>query len=271
MQAETILHDSEATETLSSPSQKYWTSSQESEVCSPQVDPPPLVPHKVCCEQLGEERGIDENGNVVLERSFFERILEKVSEKPCNLKEELQMIRLECNRRFGRDGNPLTDPNEFKELCHTAGAQKIFDVIFDAMSTERQSDNRNMLNEKRVVLIIYIMMFGQSQAANWLQVANTRILKGLGLTSRGVETLRNIGLATHPSTISNCCKKISSAHLESVRTFFEDALDNEYGIDNEYMVIVFIDDYHNIHKITDPRLSPKQRWHIWKLCLSKVV
>ena len=109
------------------------------------------------------------------------------------------------------------------------------------MSTERQSDNRKMLNEKRVMSVIYIMMFGQSQAANWFPVANTRILKGLGLTSRGVETLRTIGLATHPSTISNCCKKISSAHLESVREFFKDALNNEY------MVIVFIDDYHNIH------------------------
>ena len=89
MQAEPNPHDSEATETLSSPSQKCWISSQESEVCAPQVDPPPLVSHKVHCERLGEEIMIDENDNVVLERSFFERILEKVSEKPCNLKKRI--------------------------------------------------------------------------------------------------------------------------------------------------------------------------------------
>ena len=32
--------------------------------------------------------------------------------------------------------------------------QQIFNAIFDAMSTERQSDNRKMLNEKRVLSII---------------------------------------------------------------------------------------------------------------------
>ena len=54
-------------------------------MCSPKVDPSPIISNKVYYEQLGDEIMMNENGNVVLESSFFERILEKVSEKPCDL------------------------------------------------------------------------------------------------------------------------------------------------------------------------------------------
>ncbi len=135
----------------------------------------------------------------------------------------------------------ITEPSQFRKLCHEAGALKIFDVILDAMSSERYSEQRKSLNEKRALSIIYVMLYGQSQAANWFQVATTRTLKGLGLTSRGVKTLRNMGLDAHFLTVASTCKKISSENLETVKKFFEDA------VDNEYMVIAFIDDYHNIH------------------------
>ena len=82
---------------------------------------------------------IDENDNVVLKRSFLERILEKLPEKPCNLKEELQMIRAECNKIFGRDGNPRTHPNEFKELCHTADLVP----VYFSLQFEREFQTRN--------------------------------------------------------------------------------------------------------------------------------
>ncbi len=85
------------------------------------------------------------------------------------------------------------------------------------------------------------MLFGQSQATNWFQVATTRTLKGLGITSRGVKTLRNMGLDAHFLTVASTCKKISSENLETVKKFFEDA------VENEYIVIAFIDDSHNIY------------------------
>ena len=85
------------------------------------------------------------------------------------------------------------------------------------------------------------MMYGQSQAANWFQIATIRALKGLGLSSRGLETLRSVGLAAHPVTVAAMCKTISPQHLVSVKKVFEDALENEY------MAIAFIDDHHNIH------------------------
>ncbi len=141
-----------------------------------------------------------------------------------------------------KHGNPITEPLvNFAKICREAGALKIFDVILNAMSSERHSEQRKSLNEKRALSIIYVMLYGPSQAANWFQVATTRTLKGLGLTSRGVETLRNMGLAAHPLTVASTCKKISSEHLKTVKKFFEDA------VDHENMVIAFIDDSHNIY------------------------
>ena len=34
-----------------------------------------------------------------------------------------------------------------------------------------------------------MMMYGQSQQAHWFQVATARTVKGLGASSRGIETL----------------------------------------------------------------------------------
>ena len=67
------------------------------------------------------------------------------------------------------------------------------------------------------------MMYGQSQQANWYQVALARTLRGLDVSNRGIETLRNIGVAAHPMTVSNTTKRISSTHLNGVHKFFETA------------------------------------------------
>ena len=63
-----------------------------------------------------------------------------------------------------------------------------------------------------------------------------------------------MGLAAHPFTVASTCKKISSEHLETVKQFFDDA------IENEYMVVAFIDDYHNIH--TNHRPSSESQTNV---------
>ena len=55
-----------------------------------------------------------------------------------------------------------------------------------------------------------------------------------------------MGLTAHPSTFSNVSKKMSLSHHESVNNFFEEA------ILNEYMVVIFIHDYHDIHTTHRP-------------------
>ena len=119
----------------------------------------------------------------------------------------------------------------------------------DFMTTDRQSEERKLLNERRTVSIIYTLMYAQSQQANWFQVATTRTLKGLGISSRELETLRNVGPAAHPNAVSSATKKLSSEHLETVHQFSKDATENEH------MVTVFIDDFHNIHSHHRPSTS----------------
>ena len=67
-----------------------------------------------------------------------------------------------------------------------------------------------------------MMLYGQSQQANWFQVATACTIKGLGVSSRVVETLRNMGLTTHSSTVSIASKKIALGRQEIVKRFFEE-------------------------------------------------
>ena len=142
---------------------------------------------------------------------------------------------------FGNSANPITEPATFKELFMEAGAAKIFPTILDAMKSDYHSDKRCMLNERSTVSIIYTLMYGQSQQCNWFQVANAKTLKGLGTSSRGVETLRNMGLTSYPNTVHSDTKQASSEHIATVHQIFQDA------VTKKYMTALFIDDFHIIH------------------------
>ena len=85
------------------------------------------------------------------------------------------------------------------------------------------------------------MIYGQSQQANCSQVVTARAVKGLVASCRGTETLQNMGLTTHPVAASIVSRKMSMNHHESVHKFFQNA------ISNKNLVVIFIDDYHNIH------------------------
>ena len=122
-----------------------------------------------------------------------------------------------CTDKFGKRGTPVSDPIAFRKLCLEAGADKIFDYILNAMETDRQSGKRKAVNELRAVSVIYTLIYGQSQQANWFQIATARTLRGLGVSDRGVETLRKMGLAAHPDTVSNVCREMSSDHLNRVK------------------------------------------------------
>lgn len=213
---ENEMFDSEKTETLSCPSQKLWLSSQEADSESD-------------CERN------EENVDASIDNEPFDS-----TERSCDINKEISLLRVKCGDKF-KDGSLITDVDKFKELCFEAGATKLFNTIVETMRTDRQSEKRKELNEKRAMTIICTMMYGQSQQANWYQVALARTLKGLGVSNRGIETLRNIGVAAHPITVSNTTKRISLTHLDSVNKFFETAAKERS------MVAIFIDDYHNIH------------------------
>ena len=149
-----IENDSEITETLSNPSQKLMLSSQETDT---------------------QETNTQETYNdfeTLEKRDNFEQ--QEIGNARINLKSQVSKIKEKCFQMFGENGEPITDLAQFKKLCIDAGATTIFETIFESMSTARQTAERKKLIEKRAVSIIYSLVYGQSQRANWFHVATAR-------------------------------------------------------------------------------------------------
>ena len=88
------------------------------------------------------------------------------------------------------------------------------------MSTERKQ-----LSKLRTMVIIYIMVYSQSQRSNSFQVALSRTLQQFGITEQGLQSLRNLGIAAHPHTVKAQAKLSSSAHSNQVVSFIESAVE----------------------------------------------
>eukprot|EP00795_Rhopilema_esculentum_P010098 gene10098-18751_t len=222
-----IENDSEITETLSNPSQKLMLSSQETDTQETNTQ-----------ETYNDFETLEKNDN-------FEQ--QEIGNARINLKSQVSKIKEKCFQMFRENGESITDPAQFKKLCNDAGATTIFETIVEAMSTARQTAERKKLIEKRAVSIIYSLVYGQSQRANWFQVATARTLRGFGVTSKGMETLHNMGFTAHPRTVINTNEGIAANHSKTVNDFFKNAAEKGH------MVVIFIDDYHNIH--ANPRAT----------------
>ena len=135
----------------------------------------------------------------------------------------------------------IMDPEQFQNMCTQAGAANLFSTLYNAMSSYRMSDERQKLTKVRVMVVIYIMIYSQSQRANWFQVSLARTLQQFGISQQGLASLRNLGIVAHPRTIKASMHVSSASHLDRVKRFFQTA------IENEQFIIFCIDDYHNIH------------------------
>ncbi len=133
-------------------------------------------------------------------------------------------IRQKCHEKFGDEGVPEMDPAKFEFLCDEAGAGNIFPFLFNAMSFGRTSESRAQLNKIRTMVVIYMMIYGQSQKANWFQLALSRTLLQYGISHHGLASLRNLGIAAHPKTIKVASTSSSKAHMDTVNTFIQDAI-----------------------------------------------
>ena len=69
------------------------------------------------------------------------------------------------------------------------------------------------------------MMYSQSQKSNAFQIALSRTLQQFGITKKGFESLRNLGIAAHPQTVKVLTKSSSSTHSSNVLTFIESAVE----------------------------------------------
>ena len=118
------------------------------------------------------------------------------------------------------------DPTAFESICtRVAGAENLYNCINNAICSNRMSTERKQLSKLRTMVIIYIMVYSQSQRSNSFQVALLRTLQQFGITEQGLQSLRNLGIAAHPHTVKAKAKLSSSAHSNHVVSFIESAVE----------------------------------------------
>ena len=126
----------------------------------------------------------------------------------CDIQRKIRILKERLYQEFTvHKRPPIYDPDEFENLCHSAGAQNIFDTILSAMTGPRHSRERQQTNRKRTVAIIYKLCYGLSQVCNWFQTDHALFLKESNLNQKGLETEREMG--------NSCCRrKITTLYAE---------------------------------------------------------
>eukprot|EP00794_Sanderia_malayensis_P020709 gene20709-22741_t len=210
--------------------------------------------HDIACQTeklaFADKSCQTKNDDIVIDLQLYNDLLEK-SSAAINLRDEIENVKQKCTDLFGHDGTPEMNPEKFEKMCEDAGATKIFPFIFNSLCSERMSKSRQDLNRVRTMVIICMMVYGQSQKANWFQVTLSRTLSQYGISDFGLASLRNVGIAAHPRTVKTASLSAAENHSESVKQFFSNAADNNH------FLVFFVDDYHNIH--TKHRPSEKKQ------------
>ena len=226
-----------STITLTSPSQAF-DSSQES-------------------KQVAEKECQTTDG-VFLKKEEYEELVKKASSHCSDFKNDIYKIRSFISKSM----KPEMDPNVFEAICIEAGASNLYKCIRDSMYSDNMSEERKHLTDIRTMVIIYIMMYSQSQKSNAFQIALSRTLQQFGVTKQGLESLRNLGIAAHPQTVKLLTQSSSSTHSSNVLTFIKSA------IEKNQLIIFCIDDYHNIHTQHRPEAKTQtQAIHMTTLLL----
>ena len=217
----------DSTVTLSHPSQDLINDSQESLA--------PKYENKSC--QTDEIH--------VLSEAEYCMLLSKAKKYSC-LQNGIIHIR---NSFLSRLYNPNMDPCAFESFCKNVGAGELYVLIYNSMVSERMSENRKLLNKKRTMVIIYMMLYGYSQKCNWFQVNLSRTLHQFGVSERGLASLMNLGIAAHPHTVKAAAKTYAVSQSSELTNFFAGV------IEKNQFIAIFIDDYHNIHTRHRPNSS----------------
>ena len=71
---------------------------------------------------------------------------------------------------------PIFDPDELQNCCKEAGATHLFGSLLITMSSPSQNKESYDKNQFKVVNIIYLPIYGQSQKCSWFQDVNTEFL-----------------------------------------------------------------------------------------------
>ena len=190
------------------------------------ANPPKNIAEKECQTTDG----------VYLSNIEYQELLKKASLNP-DFQNDLQKIKTQVSTLV----HPEMGPHIFEQMCKDAGAENLYLSIRNAMWLKRMSEERKQLCSVRAMVVIYIMLYSHSQKCNSFEVALSRTLQQFGISNKGLESLRNRGVAAHPRTVKIFTKSSSSSHNSHVFTFIKTALEN-----NQFLIFC-IDDFHNIH------------------------
>jgi len=182
------------------------------------------------------EQECQTDDGVFLPKDKYEELVLMASSYP-NFKTDLDKLRPVISKL----AQPEMDPDVFEKICKDADADRLYSCIQEALVLDHISEKRKNLNKLRTMVIIYIMLYSQSQKCNAFQVNLSRTLQQFGISKQGLESLRNLGIVAHPKTVNILTKLSSSTHTSNVVAFIESA------IKNSHFLIFCIDDYHNIH------------------------
>ena len=122
----------------------------------------------------------------------------------------------------------------------------MFDSILSAVTSPHHSKHRIKLNAKRVVAIIYNLVYSISQRCNTMQVDQALYLKTSHANQEAILTEHQLGNTCSRRLLNNVQKSLSQSHLDNLQTFFSDA------IENEWLLVLVINDYTTIHTIRRP-------------------
>ena len=95
---------------------------------------------------------------VFLEKEEYEALMKKASLCP-DFKNDIFKIRSFISKLT----QPEMDPQMFEKICSDAGAHNLYKCIRDAIYSHNMSEERKHLSGIRTMVIIYIMMYSQSQ------------------------------------------------------------------------------------------------------------
>ena len=188
--------------------------------------------------------------HVLISKAEYEELLQKAS-FCVDFQGDLNKISNYFTSVFNQ--SPEMNPNKFEQICKQVGAENLFHTLSAAMTSGRMSEERKYLAKLRSMVVIYIMMYSLSQRSNWFQVTLGRTLQQFGINERGLESLRNLGVAAHPRTVKAATKSSASFHLDNVASFFQEV------VEKKHFLVVCIDDYHNIHTKRRPQTKTQSQ------------
>jgi hypothetical protein len=184
-----------------------------------------------------------------LESDYQEIISQITISHEASLSEKIKkMSNILYKNQHQLNQKPIYDPIEFKNMLEITDADLIgfFDELYKGTNPDTKSEKTNNNNKRKLVSLCYFLAGINNKYINGIKVNIGSYLKTSGASSSSIDTLANLGLSFSQRIVNRQKAIISEDHQHTV---------NDYCLQNiENILILNIDDYHNIHRRNQPTL-----------------